>query len=71
MFGSSVDINQNIAVVGSYADNTEGWRTGSVSIFSNNSNNWNLVNCIRPSYFTHDQFLIAIYPHYILVFLCQ
>ena len=54
MFGSSVDINQNIAVVGSYADNTEGWRTGSVSIFSKNSNdNWNLVNCIRPSYFSH------------------
>jgi|UniRef100_A0A6C0AVI5 hypothetical protein len=54
MFGSSVDINRNTAVVGSYADNTEGWRTGSVNIFSKDTNDdWNLVNCIRPSYFTH------------------
>ena len=54
MFGSSVDINRNTAVVGSYADNTEGWRTGSVNIFSKDTNDdWNLVNCIRPVSYTH------------------
>lgn len=49
-FGCAVDINNNIAVVGSYGDNTQGWRAGCASIFvKNNSNEWSFETCIYPS----------------------
>ena len=50
-FGCSVDINDSIAIAGAYGDNNEGWRSGSINIFSKHKNKdlWIQTNCIRPT----------------------
>lgn len=41
LFGCSVDIQSDFAVVGAFADNTEGWRVGSVHMFKKqDTNTW-------------------------------
>ena len=53
-FGCAVDINSTTAIVGAYGDNTEGWRVGSVSIFSKNEQlkKWDCVKTLVPSSFS-------------------
>ena len=54
-FGCSVDINSNTAVVGAYGDNTEGWRVGSVSIFSKTElGKWECVRTLLPGSFSNN-----------------
>lgn len=49
-FGCAVDINDNVAVVGAYGDNTHGWRVGSTSIFTKNGvNEWVFQTCLYPN----------------------
>ena len=50
LFGCSVDINSNIAVVGSFADNTEGWKVGSVHLFKyHEDTNWTHHRVLYPN----------------------
>lgn len=58
-FGCSVDINNNIAVVGAYGDNTEGLRVGSVCVFDTNS--WSCLKCIYPSLSPNTRNLTCLY----------
>jgi len=47
-FGCAVDINNDIIIVGAYADNTEAFRSGSCSIYKINSDN--KYQCIKTLY---------------------
>lgn len=61
-FGCSVDINKTTAIVGSYGDNTEGWKVGSVSIFNKNDQlkKWNCVKTLVPNSFSVDTYQPSI-----------
>lgn len=50
LFGCSVDMKPNVAVVGSFGDNTEGWRVGSVHIFKKlDQTNWQHLRVLYPN----------------------
>ncbi len=49
-FGCSVDINDNTAIIGAYGDNSDGFKSGSVSIFNQNiKDKWVLTHTLYPN----------------------
>ena len=53
-FGCSVDITQDIVVVGAYADNTEAFRGGSCSIYKiNDENKYECIKTLYPGSFSN------------------
>ena len=54
-FGCSVDINDDIAIVGAHGDNTEGWRVGSVTIFREiKPGKWQSIRTLLPGTFSNN-----------------
>ena len=53
LFGCSVNINNNFAVVGAFADNTEGWRVGGVHMFKETETDiWSHHRVFYPNMYT-------------------
>lgn len=59
LFGCSVDMNSKNAVVGSFGDNTEGWKVGSVHIFKNADNNWIHHRVLYPNMYVDNSDFIS------------
>jgi hypothetical protein len=69
-FGRSVDIDFNVATVGAVLDDDNGEQSGSVYIFKNGSNGWELQSKITPKDGAADDFFgysLSFRPPYLLV----